>query len=350
MAAVSHVRLAGIASAVPPLVTRDYADLGIAADRMKRARAFHRRPAVRAARWEQCQSDFCHAAAVKLMEDLAWEPASIDVVVLVTLTPDYPIPATAIILQDRLGIPKTALAFDLPGGSATLLHGLQLVGSMLSGGDLKRALLLCGEVSKLAEGPESIEGVEHICGHNGGAIAFEHAPGAAPMFFHTGGDGSEMTAFYMPVGGTRCPPESRMFTAENLATPDNPAMRFTLDMTRLQAVALRELPGSIAAVLAESGRSIADVDGCYVAPMGIDAEQALRARLGLRNDRFHGFTHEYGSGGSGSAILAMLARNAARLQAGRCTSLLAGIGAGLAWGSALITTDRLVCPDFVELA
>jgi 3-oxoacyl-[acyl-carrier-protein] synthase-3 len=305
---------------------------------------------VRAARWEQCQSDFCHAAAVKLMHDLGWEPASIDAVVLVTLTPDYPIPATAIILQDRLGIPKTALAFDLPGGNATLIHGMQLLASMLSGGHLKRGLLFCGEVSKLAEGPESIETVEHICGHNGGVFAFEHSAEAEPMFFHAGGDGSELTAFYMPVGGTRCPPEPEMFSAEKIAADDNPAMHFTLDMMRCQSVALRELPGAMEAVLAESAREIGDVDACYVGPLGVDAEEALRVRLGLRNDRFHGFTHEYGSGGSGSILLAMLAREASRLQAGRCTSLLTSIGAGLAWGSALITTDRLVCPEFIELA
>jgi 3-oxoacyl-[acyl-carrier-protein] synthase-3 len=316
---------------------------------MKRARAYHRRPAVRAAKWEQCQSDFCHAAAVKLMHDLDWSPESIDVVVLVTLTPDYPIPATAIIIQDRLGIPKTALAFDLPGGNATLLHGMQLVASMLSAGHLRRGLLLCGEVSKVAEGPESIEGVEHICGHNGGVFAFEHAVDAEPMFFHTGGNGAEMKSFYMPVGGTRCPPRPEMFAAENGASSDNTAVQFVLDMTACQAAALRELPVSIESVLSAATRKIEDVECCFVGPIGVDGEEAIRAQLGLRNDRFHGFTHEYGSGGSGSLIFAMLAREASRLQAGRCTSVFAGIGAGLAWSSALITTERLVCPDFIVL-
>jgi 3-oxoacyl-[acyl-carrier-protein] synthase-3 len=268
---------------------------------------------------------------------------------MVTLTPDYPIPATAIIMQDRLGLSKSSVAFDLPGSSATLLHGMQLVSSMLSAGCLKRGLLLCGEVSKVAEGPDSIEYLEHICGHNGGVLAFEHSPGAAPMAFDSGGDGSLETAFYMPVGGTRRPPRPEMFSAEAMDSFDNPAARFTLDLHVCYEVAARELPRSARAVLAEAGKRADEIDFCFVQPMDIVAEETLRAQLGFRKDRFHGFSHEYGSGGSGGILFAMLSRAASQLQNGPRSSLLTGIGAGLAWASAVIHTDGLVCPDLIEM-
>ena len=346
---IANVRLAGIAAAVPPLRTMSWDELGIPPERFKRSRAFNRKPVVRGAQWEQCQSDFCQRAAEALLQDLSWSPSEVDVVVMVTITPDYPIPATAIIMQDRLGIPKTALAFDLPGSGATFFHGLQLVASMLSAGHLRRGLLLCGEVSKIVEGPDAIEDVEHICGHNGGVCALEHTPGAEPMIFHAGGDGALLKAFYMQVGGTRQPPQREMFSAEHQHAFDNPAVQFTHDVAACNDVVRRELPLSARGVLAYSGKSVADVDFCFVQPMGLDCEQALRAELGFRADRFHGRTREYGSGGSGGILLAMLARAASQLQSGHRTSLLTGLGAGLAWGSALIGTDRLVCPDIIEM-
>ena len=349
VASIANVRLAGIAAAVPPLRTVTWEELGIPTDRFKRSRAFNRKPVLREAQWEQCQSDFCQRAAETLLEDLAWSPAEIDVVVMVTITPDYPIPATAIIMQDRLGIPKTALAFDLPGSGATFFHGLQLVASMLSAGNLKRGLLLCGEVSKIVEGPEAIEHVEHICGHNGGVCALEHSTGAAPMIFDSGGDGSLHKAFFMQVGGTRMPPKAEMFSAENLNAFDNPAVQFAYDISACNEAAARELPQSARAVLAHSGKTVADLDFCFGQPMTLDSEQNLRSQLGVRPDQFHGSTREYGSGGSGGIVLAMLARSASQLRSGARTSLLTGLGAGLAWGSALIETDRLVCPDIIEM-
>jgi 3-oxoacyl-[acyl-carrier-protein] synthase-3 len=349
-AAISHVRLAGLASAVPALRSVSWEEFGVPADRFLRARAMHARPAIRAARWEQCQSDFCQSAATRLLAELGWSPAEIDVLVLVTLTPDYPIPATAIILQDRLGLRKSTLAFDLPGGSATLFHGLQLIASILSGGHQRRGLLLCGEVSKTLESSASIESMEHICGHNGSVLALEHAPGAAPMFFETGGDGSAFRDFYMQVGGTRCPPQREMFSPERMATFDNPANHFTLNCEAVLATAARELPASVRAVLAQAGKSVNDIDFCFSQAMGVAAEEALRAQLALPKDRFHGSIGEYGGGGSGGVVLGMLARAASRLESGPTNVVLTGIGAGLAWGSAFLTTERVVCPDFIELA
>lgn len=349
LVSIANVRLAGIAAAVPPVRTATWEELGIPADRFKRSRAFNRQPVLREAKWEQCQSDFCQRAAETLLKDLAWSASEIDVVVMVTITPDYPIPATAIIMQDRLGIPKTALAFDLPGSGATFFHGLQLVASMLSAGNLKRGLLLCGEISKIVEGPDAIENVEHICGHNGGVCALEHSLGAAPMIFDAGGDGSLHKAFFMQVGGTRMPPKAEMFSAENRNAFDNPAVQFAYDISACNEVAARELPLSGQAVLAHAGKTSADLDFCFAQPMTLDAETQLRTALGISPDRFHGYTREYGSGGSGGILLAMLARAATQLRNGPRTSLLTGLGAGLAWGSALIETNRLICPDIIEM-
>jgi len=61
-------------------------------------------------------SDLCYHAAIKLLEELHWNVADIEMLVFVSQSRDYILPSTATILQDRLGLPKTALAFDVPLG------------------------------------------------------------------------------------------------------------------------------------------------------------------------------------------------------------------------------------------
>jgi 3-oxoacyl-[acyl-carrier-protein] synthase-3 len=349
VAKISQVRVAGLAAAVPPLRATTWAELGVPDDRFASSRLVRRRPSIRAAAWEQCQSDFCQRAAEALLHQLGWAAADVDIVVMVTLTPDYPIPATAIILQDRLGLKKTALAFDLPGSQVTFLQALQLVASMLSAGQLRRALLLCGEVSKVVDGPNTIESADHICGHNGSVVALEHAPDAEPMFFQSGGDGSAHQSFFMPIGGTRRPPQAEMFVEENAAASLNPAMRYTLDLEAVEAAALRELPVNMRAVLAAAGKDLAELDHIFLQPITLATDDALRRNLGIPPDRFHSATREYGHGGSGGIVLAMLTRAARTLSGGPCTSLLAGIGAGLAWSSAVLSTEKVVCLEPIEM-
>jgi 3-oxoacyl-[acyl-carrier-protein] synthase III len=205
-------------------------------------------------------------------------------------------------------------------------------------------------VSKLKDGPDHIEAVDHICGHNGSVCALEHSPGAAPMFFAGGGDGAAHQSYYMPIGGTRRPPQPDMFLHETAtATGVDLAMRYKQDLGALGETALRELPTCIRDVLAAAGQNLADVDHSFFQPVTMGADEALRRELGIPRDRFHSLIHEYGLGSSGGIVLAMLARASRALSSGRCTSLLAGIGAGFAWRSAVLNTEKVVCLEPIEM-
>jgi 3-oxoacyl-[acyl-carrier-protein] synthase-3 len=342
---IPDVRLAGLAVAVPPIEEFSWSEIPNA-DHFEVTQRRGETPFRRMARVDQCQSDLCVEAAHSLIAELGWSPAEIDIVVMATLTPDYPIPATAIIVQDRLGIPKSAAAFDLPSGSLGFLHGLQLVASMVSSGSLKKALLLSGEVSKTPETSDGGTPHRAIHGHSGSVCALEFSPGAEPMFFDSGGDGSEFDALYMPVGGVRNPPRPDMFN-----DPDGirSASEYVLDCAKLGSRAHSELPASMLRVLAAAGKTSREVEACYLSPLPLPVEAAIRHELHLPVDRLHSVLPEYGASGSGTIPLAMLARSASRLSAGRQTSLLSAIGPGLAWGSALVTTENVVCPELLEV-
>ena len=69
---------------------------------------------------EQCTSDLCYAATTKLLQKLNWEPSSIDALILITQTPDYAVPASACVLQHRLGLSEDCIAFDVNLGCSLL--------------------------------------------------------------------------------------------------------------------------------------------------------------------------------------------------------------------------------------
>ena len=138
---LSNVRLAGLSTAVPKR-TLDNIEYGIPEFGDERSR-FVRNVGVKqrriAEQW-QSFSDFAFLAASELIAKLSWEKDEIDALIVVTQSPDYRLPATAIILQDRLGLETSTIAFDVNLGCSAYPYGIHLVGSMIASGSIKKAL------------------------------------------------------------------------------------------------------------------------------------------------------------------------------------------------------------------
>src|SRR5262245_53500841 len=82
----------------------------------------------------ECASDLAAKAAEQLFERHNIDRSSIDLVVFATQTPDYLLPTTACILQNRLGLPKNSAAFDINLGCSQYLYSLGVAHGMLAGG------------------------------------------------------------------------------------------------------------------------------------------------------------------------------------------------------------------------
>jgi len=136
-----------------------------------------------------CTSDLCQVAAEDLLRGLGWEKDSIDAIVLVTQTPDYPSPATACLIQHRMGLSKRVAAFDVNLGCSGYTYGLWIVASLLATGAMKRALLLAGDTVSRAASPHD-RAVVPLFGDGGSATALEFSPDAPPMVFEMGTDGA----------------------------------------------------------------------------------------------------------------------------------------------------------------
>ena len=94
---------------------------------------------------DTCSSDLCFAAAERLIEDNGINKEEIDLLVFISQTPDYRQPSTAPSLQDRLGLPKTVMAFDINMACSGYVYGLSIAYSLASQDGIGRVLLLVGE-------------------------------------------------------------------------------------------------------------------------------------------------------------------------------------------------------------
>lgn len=103
---------------------------------------------------DTCASDLCFAAAEKLIADNAVDRSQIDLLVFISQTPDYRMPATSIILQDRLRLPKSTIAFDINLGCSGFIYGLSVVFAMMQTGNLCKALILDGETRSKVYNPK----------------------------------------------------------------------------------------------------------------------------------------------------------------------------------------------------
>lgn len=119
-----------------------------------------------------CTSDLCVAAGQALLKRLAWDPATVDGLILVTQTPDYVMPSTSCIIQQRLGIPNTCAAFDVGLGCSAYVYGLWLANSLIASGGCRRVLLMTGETpSKFVDPKDRTTAL--LFGDAGSATALE---------------------------------------------------------------------------------------------------------------------------------------------------------------------------------
>ncbi|CAI2795946.1 ketoacyl-ACP synthase III [Pseudomonas fluorescens group sp.] len=199
---VRNVRVKGIASAVPQEVKEVsslYDTFGVESiDKIIASTGVERRHVVSS----ECSSDLCLAAAERLITDMSINKDSIDTLIFVSQTHDYTLPATACVLQERLGLSMHVAAFDVAMGCSGYVYGLWTAASLLSGGGSKRALLLVGDtISRIASPVD--RSVAALFGDAGTATILDFEEGAPDMHFILGTDGRGAPNLVVPSGGFR---------------------------------------------------------------------------------------------------------------------------------------------------
>jgi 3-oxoacyl-[acyl-carrier-protein] synthase III len=347
---VPGISLRGIASAVPPVVydNRDYDHLA-----EKDRELFIKTVGVekrRVARKGLTTSDLCETAAKQLIGSLGWDPSEIELLIFISQSRDYIIPATAGILQHKLGLPKTCLAYDISLGCSGYVYGLSVIGSQMAVSGIKKGLLMVGDVSTQTTSPLD-KSTFPLFGDGGTVTALELDPEAAPMVFNLQTDGKGYEAIIIPDGGIRnlVTPESFIYEqfGEGISRD---RLQIALNGMEVFQFSLREVPPNIRQLLEHAGKDIEGVDYFILHQANRLMNESIRKKLGIASEKCPYSMNEYGN--TSSASIPITINHAIRepMETGKVKLVLSGFGVGLSWGSIYLETDRIVCPEIIETA
>ena len=278
-------------------------------------------------------SDLCYAAACRLMEDNNIDPASIDVLLFMSQTADYRIPATSCILQNRLGLPKSTLCFDITLGCSGYLFALSTAFAYASMEGINRVLLLDGETfSKIVNRRDKVDWP--LYGDAGTATLVEKGDfGDSTFMLNTDGSGEHTLKIH---AGMRHPitPES---CVEKMREDGNVRSDLEVYMDGMDVFnfAISKVPKSIKQLLQETDTAIDQVDHLVFHQSNRFMMDFFVKKLKISPDRVPYCIHKYGNTSSTSVPLTISSELHDKLQ-GDNTVVLSAFGAGLSWGAALL--------------
>ena len=269
---------------------------------------------------DEALTDICLPAARRALEMANVDAASIDLLIVATITPDMTFPSSAAILADQLGMPNAA-AYDLSAGCTGFVYAIAQAHGMLASGLAKRALVIGADVlSKILDWTDRSTVV--LFGDGAGAVVLEEVDQGGFIGFELGADGGGGSSLWLPGSG------SRKF--------EDPEKFVKMNGREVFKFATRVMVSSAEAILDECGKTIADVDVYVPHQANVRIIDHAVRKLGVPPEKTVINVQKYGNTSSGSIPLALAdAADDGRLEPGKLV-LLTGMGAGLTWGSALI--------------
>ncbi len=342
LSTLRHVRFAGMASCVPKRVLSNIDDCppSLQSERARLIRNIGIETRRICPEW-QCFSDLAFIAAERLLAELKWERNEVDALIVITQSPDYLIPSTAIILQDRLGLSNATIAYDVNLGCSAYPFGLHLLGNMISAGSIKKALLLVGDKCATVRDP--------LFSDAGTATALEYSADAPPMYFDLNSDGAGYKAIMLPVGGHREPyayyhgipkrDEHGQVHWSNDLILDGPAVL---------SFSTQKVPPAVENSVAYAGLKLDDVDYFVFHQANRMINDTIRKKLRLTEDRVPSTLKEFGNTSGASIPVTMTARLQDAMEAEKKKLLLCGFGIGLSWGTCILDIDGAVLPKMIE--
>jgi 3-oxoacyl-[acyl-carrier-protein] synthase-3 len=345
------LRISGVAGAVPsPRVDNLVDHPSVPEEDRKKIVALTGVKEYRRAPEGVCSSDLCQAAAETLLDDLGTSRDEIDAVVFTTMTPDYVVPSTACLLQDRLGLPRSVLAYDVNMGCSGFVVGLYNACALLKGAGLKRVLLLSGDTQTKLCHPED-KNVVFIMGDAGTATLIETDPDAPPIAVELLTDGSRFDSLYVPAGGCRIPstPETREARQreDGGVRSDDDIFMNGMEIFKFAAT---DVVSTIAAFMEAEGLDSESVDTLFLHQANKFMNDKIARKLGFSREQLPYTIQTYGNTGSASIPLTMTS-HLSELEDGDAShrALMSGFGVGLSWGVASADLTGIHASPIVEL-
>lgn len=278
---------------------------------------------------EEASSDMASKAAVRALHNAQLEAKDIDLIIVATISPDMPLPATAMYVQQNIGTRGDCPGFDIAAACAGFIYGLSIGDSLIRTGITRYVLLIGVEMlSRILDYEDRSTCVLFGDGAGAAILGPSDNNGRGVISTHLYADGSLAKSLYIPAGGSRLP-----------ASKDTVRNRQHFVHMAGQDVfkfAVKSLASATNTALDSSGMKADDIDWVIPHQANIRIIDAVAKRCRIPRDRFYINIDRVGNTSSASIPIALdEAVHKGHIQKGQ-NLLFCALGAGITWGSALI--------------
>lgn len=333
---VENVNIAGIAACVPPKMVENI-DSDLIEDKEELQRYIDTTGVQRRYVAEDgiCSSDLCLCAAEKLIAELGWAKEEIECLIMVTQTPDYIFPATACVLQNRLGLSTNCLSFDITMSCPGWIYGLSVMSSMLSAGKIKKGLLLVGETSTKAKSP--YDRVNLLAGDAGTATCLEFKDAANTLMFSMHSDGSNFKSLIIPDGGYRHPVTKESFDYQECKDGIlRNRLNANMEGEDILSFAMHAAPKCIKGLLEHFEIPKEEIDYFLIHQANQMINKLIQKRLKVDDEHCPYNIADFGN--TSSTTIPLMIVNKLKSSIENKKVVACGFGTGLAWGAVCLET------------
>lgn len=296
-----------------------------------------------------CTSDLCIFAAEKLLDSLKWNKEEVDCLIFVTQTPDYILPASSCIIQNKLGLSKSCFCLDISLGCSGWIYGLNTLSALLSNGNMKKGLLLTGDTSSKACSKED-KSTYPLFGDAGTVTALEFDEKEdSKMCFVTEVDGSGDDVIIIPDGGFRNQTTETSFIKREkgegiILSP----LQLHLEGMDVFSFGISKAPSSVNLLMDTYNINKEEVDYFIFHQANLFMNEKIRKKLKLPIEKVPYSLKDFGNTSSASIPLTLVTQVNYRLNNDSLSHIACGFGVGLSWGSVYFKTNKITCLDLLE--
>lgn len=295
-----------------------------------------------------CTSDLCFESANKLINELGWNKQEIEALVFVTQTPDYILPATSCVLQERLGLSNECLSFDVSLGCSGWVYGMSVISSLLSNGNIRKALLLCGDTTTRTQSYKDKTSYL-LFGDAGTCTALEYNQISTGVKIHLSTDGSGKDAILISDGGYR-----NGFNENSLKFVDygdgeiRNGLHAKLDGMSVFSFAINKAPKSVNMLCDKFLIDKEKIDCFVFHQANLFLNEKIRTKLKIPENKVPYSLKDFGNSSAGTIPITLVTEWKDKLINSQQKIIACAFGVGLSWGSIYFETNELVVPDLIE--
>jgi 3-oxoacyl-[acyl-carrier-protein] synthase-3 len=324
---MAHARITGTGAAVPEkvLTNADLEKLVDTTDEWITTRTGIKER--RIASEGEFTSTFATTAAEKALAMAGVSAEELDLIVVATVTPDFPFPSTACLVQKNLNA-KNAAAFDISAACSGFLFAISIVNNFIKSGNVTKALVIGAEtLSRVTDWQDRNSCV--LFGDGAGAVILEATTEKAGILStHIHSDGTYWELLHQPACGSRNPADQRVI--------DEKLTFIKMQGNEVFKLAVRAMEEAANEALAANELSVSDIDLFISHQANRRIIDAIGKRLKLKSEQVYVNLERYGNTSAASIPIALdEANRAGKLKDGALV-LLDSFGGGLTWASALV--------------